>query len=228
VLEIRPGKRILTPGDWMRVIQPRGGAAADWWDPDGDGLSVLAAYQPQGAASYATSKTNVANPGIYDATEGAAPSWSAGTGWSFNGSSHYLNSTVVPTASEQSWTFIVQFANASGSAGLLFGRGTSGIAHTCISPNQYYLSVLYTHGWTSTRTPYMSAGNLCMAGRACYRNGSHDATLGVNTNTGSGPVFIGAKDNTGFRACDIAAFAIYDVTLSADQVSAVAAAMAAL
>lgn len=44
----------------------------------------ISAYQAKGAASYVASKSNLANPGTYDLTDGATyPAWAAGTGWTF-------------------------------------------------------------------------------------------------------------------------------------------------
>jgi len=77
------GRRILGGG------LGRGQRRADvsWWLAGGviDPANCIAAYQPKGAASYAASKVNLANPGTYDAVDGAAyPTWSADTGWTFN------------------------------------------------------------------------------------------------------------------------------------------------
>jgi len=59
--------------------------AIDWWLAGGiNAANCIAAYQPIGAADYATSKVNLANPGTYDAYEGTAPDWSAVTGWTFD------------------------------------------------------------------------------------------------------------------------------------------------
>ena len=52
--------RILSP-----TFQPNSQAkkAGGWWDLNGTITSCIAAYQPKGAASYAASKVNLANPG---------------------------------------------------------------------------------------------------------------------------------------------------------------------
>src|SRR4030042_266315 len=66
----------------------------EWWLAGGiSAANCLAAYQPKGAASYAASKVNLANPGTYDAVDGVAfPTWAAATGWTFNGVAQYLTS----------------------------------------------------------------------------------------------------------------------------------------
>ena len=100
--------RILSP-----TFQPNSQEkkAGGWWlaggiDPD----DCVAAYQPKGAASYAASKVNLANPGTYDLTNGNDPSWSASTGWTFDGvDDHLYETTYEPT--DTSFTIIVRLNN---------------------------------------------------------------------------------------------------------------------
>ena len=100
--------RILSP-----TFQPNSQAkkAGDWWlaggiDPD----DCIAAYQPKGAASYAASKVNLANPGTYDLTNGNDPSWSADNGWTFDGvNDHLYETTYEPTNTP--FTVIVRLNN---------------------------------------------------------------------------------------------------------------------
>ena len=67
-----------------------------WWLAGGISPAVCtAAYQAKGAASYAASKVNLANPGTYDAADDAnLPSWDAVNGWLFTGS-EYLKTTFT-------------------------------------------------------------------------------------------------------------------------------------
>ncbi len=54
-----------------RLYQRVGVAEIPWWLAGGiPAENCIAAYQPKGAASYAASKVNLANPGTYDAYEG--------------------------------------------------------------------------------------------------------------------------------------------------------------
>jgi len=100
--------RILSP-----TFQPNSQAkkAGGWWlaggiDPD----DCIAAYQPKGAASYAASKVNLANPGTYDLTNGNDPSWSADNGWTFDGvNDHLYETTYEPTNTP--FTVIVRLNN---------------------------------------------------------------------------------------------------------------------
>jgi hypothetical protein len=100
--------RILSP-----TFQPNSQAkkaGGRWWDLDGTITSCIAAYQPKGAASYAASKVNLANPGTYDLTNGNDPSWSASTGWTFDGvDDHLYETTYKPT--DTSFTIIVRLNN---------------------------------------------------------------------------------------------------------------------
>lgn len=63
-----------------------------WWAYGGISANCLAAFQPFGAASYATSKVNLTGVSANDAADGPAyPGWAANTGWAFTAaSSQYL------------------------------------------------------------------------------------------------------------------------------------------
>lgn len=65
--------------------------ASGWWDNDGAIAGCVAAYAPVGAADLASSYVNLVTPGTYDAAPGVAPTWDAATGWTFNGSTQWLN-----------------------------------------------------------------------------------------------------------------------------------------
>ena len=89
------------------------GISRGWWNLDGalsKSTPPLFVYQPKGAADYATSLLDLGGNRNH-ASEGSAPSWNAITGWTFNGSSQYLNTGVTPVNSSQDYTFIVRFAN---------------------------------------------------------------------------------------------------------------------
>ena len=108
---------MITPlGAKRGILSPLGrsvrrAAAGGWWLAGGIAeANCVAAYQPIGAADYATSKVNLANPGTYNAGDGAAhPTWDASDGWTFN-SSTYLKPGITPTSAQvyairiSSWT----------------------------------------------------------------------------------------------------------------------------
>ena len=62
------------------------------------GETCIAAYQPKGAADLAASYVNLITPGTYNAAPGTAPTFDAATGWTFNGSTQYLTTGVVPAS----------------------------------------------------------------------------------------------------------------------------------
>jgi hypothetical protein len=60
-----------------------------------DPANCVAAYQAKGAADYATSKVNLANPGTHDLIDGtSAPAFDTATGWTFDGATTYLVSDL--------------------------------------------------------------------------------------------------------------------------------------
>src|SRR4030042_426783 len=70
---------------WHRRILIGKGVAIPWYLSGSiPRANCIAAYQPKGADSYAASKVNIANPGTYNLSDGAAfPTWAAATGWTF-------------------------------------------------------------------------------------------------------------------------------------------------
>jgi len=229
---LRPGQRIVTLGDWMRVSQPRGGAAADWWDPNGEGLSVGAAYQPKGAASYAASKINLANPGTYDAVEGAAPAWASGTGWIFGTNNRYLLTGITP---QDGWSMFAQFTGANGSDEhvVVGSQDTTHTSRFYLRPRSSFASGrIYGQGSFVAITGYLTAGNMAVADQQGYLDGVADGgAIGAWSGTAR-PIIVGglmfdATPISWFQG-NVVAVAIYSSTLTAPQVAAVAAAMAAL
>jgi len=234
---LRPGQRVAMPGGGVQVVSGRATLQAGfWWLAGGiSAANCIAAYQPKGAASLAASYVNLANPGTYDAAPGTAPSWATGTGWTFNGSTQYLRTSVVP-ANDQSWSFIVRLANRVGNkcvAGVwnasAVGRGFA------IWP--YALNVYYDNGGEITTSPGITSGVLCVAGNKGYRDGTVESgTISAWTGTSVGDVMIGAlhsrytADGTAinFFAGDILALAIFNIALSGAQAAAVTSAMQAL
>ena len=73
-------------GNVARLNQRVGAeAVADWWLSGGiAAANCIVAYQPKGAADYATSKVNLANPGTLNLTDPTNyPAWSASNGWDY-------------------------------------------------------------------------------------------------------------------------------------------------
>lgn len=70
------------------------GGAVNWWEAGG-ATGCVAAYQAKGAASYAASLVNLANPGTYNLASGVAPDFNSASGWTFD-TSRYLIETDLP------------------------------------------------------------------------------------------------------------------------------------
>lgn len=212
---------------------------ANFWEAGG-ASGVVAAYEPLGAPDLASSYVNRANPGTYDAAPGVAPTFDAGTGWSFNGTTQYLTTGLVPDVSGQDWTLLVRFASVTGSGNrIAVGMVTTGGNDRALyvqvksSPN----AMQAANGGAGTfvnYVPAMTGGVFGVAGRTAYRDGSAESTLlGSNAGVGTAaPLFVGALNINGspgqYLPGRVVALAIYDQTLDASEVAAVSAAMAAL
>jgi hypothetical protein len=198
------------------------------------GHTCIAAYQPIGAASYAASLVNLANPGTYDAVDGVAPSWDAGTGWTFDGSDDYLTTGVIPAAG---YSVLVQFTNAGAANDkMILGLFQDVDKRFGFAPHFEwgYNGVYYAAGDFVGVSPYITDGNLGIAGQTAYRNGVADGgAIGGSIST-TGDVYIGARhrvDTAGvdsYCAVEVQAVVFYADTLDATEMATVAAAMAAL
>jgi len=228
--------RVFSP-----TFQPSSQAAAvagGWWLAGGIApANCVVAYQPKGAASYSASKVNLANPGTYDANdEGAhAPSWAESTGW-YCDSSRYLLSGIVPGSG---WTMIARINNQSNS---------DPHANICGCDNytngeRFYLRC--KHNTTARVYGYgdaakviangaFTSGVMAIAGANCYLNGVSDGIAGTWKTTAL-PITIGALNSAVFNSVAshalygyILALAIYNATLTAQNISDLTTAMNAL
>ena len=228
---IRP---VLAARGQMGGALAQGGGVPKWWLAAG--VTPVAAYAPKGAASLAASYINLANPGTLDAAPGVAPTWSAASGWSFNGSTQYLTTGIIPTTNQayssiaryQNWTLVSGRALAglrNGSGSRQFGLAFSG------GKTQYF-----NGGVLEPAVSPATSGNLAVAGNLGYRNGVVESgTIGAWSDPGianTTAIFIGARNNMGvadnFTMVEILALAVYSSTLNAAGIAAVVTAMAAL
>lgn len=226
---------IGNPG--LEVRMPGGGAAANWWDPNNEGLCVWSAYQPKGAASFAASILDLSGNGNNAGDPGGAstPGWTTADGWDFRAGLMWLTTTFIPQ-NDQSQTILCQFTNYNTAQDRrLFGVENGGAARAVhVRPNENLLNrVQYANGGAVSAVPSLAAGNLGMAGGTGYRDGVANGLIppwgGASTNT----LFIGAYNNAGggpagYAEVIIPALVIYDCVLTAPQVLAIATAMAAL
>jgi hypothetical protein len=202
----------------------------EWWNANG-ASGITAAYQSIGASSLANSYINKANPGTADANVGIAPTWDTSSGWIFNGSSQYLTTGIIPTTAT---TAIVRFSSAG--AGQILATTDSA------TWNRFVLLAINTpNGWG----PFYASGNqawggysgvtsgvLAIAGRKGYFNGVEQVTLADFTTNATQGINIG-RGGTGtvspqYYAGNVQAVAIYNETLTQEQVQGVTTAMSAL
>ena len=210
--------------------------AGNWWLSGSiSAANCLIAYQPKGAASYAASLSNLANPGTYDATEGTAPDWDAVNGWKYTKTdSEYLKTGINPG---ENYSMIVKFTNGN----IVDNNNIMG-AHDNASDNRFYLShsllgkIYCSYGDTSAGSVNeVASGILCLAKDTGYLD-----AVAIYTNSGTWQVgglpyeiYIGARNSSGapninYLTAYIQAVSIYNIELSSDQVSALTTAMESL
>jgi hypothetical protein len=213
-----------------------GQQGGDWWLAGGVSASnAIVVYQPKGAASYADSKINLANPGTYNATEGSAPSWNTSTGWTGNGSSQYL--TTGYSRGSADITMIVKLSGTTTNSNAMVGfRQDSAPMRQAI-----YYSYGTFKAPTYYYTPSGSNGSTATSGDAViavskdggYINGSLDVSLSGGSAASTAVYYILAENKIGtgadsFASNTLAALAIYNTTLTGAQISAITTALASV
>lgn len=212
-------------------------AATPWYLTGGiAAANCVAAYQPKGAADYAASKVNLANPGTYNAADGTAfPTWDSTNGWIFNGTNTTGPYLLTGVINANGWSMILRFSNGPTLSYSCQPVGSLTTYSTRFSFSTYYAdNKLYYHsGGIAGISTGITSGVIAIAGQSGYRNGTADtnsipAWSGTNTNQ----IAIGGMMNAGLVTnkitANIQALAIYNTTLTAPQVAALSAAMAAL
>jgi hypothetical protein len=213
-------------------VSGRRAAVTPWWLSGGvSAANAIAVYQPIGAASLAASYTNLANPGTFDAAPGVAPTWSAVDGWIFGGSPQRLTTGYTPTV-PQAHTALIRFSDVTSVGGRwLFGAQSGGIFGIQPKDDQATPNVAYLSGFFVRVNPQLLSGVLGISGNQGFRNGTAEGTITNAGNVGV-PIFLGAVNAGGspggYITAKIQAFAIYTPALTAPQVAAISAAMAAL
>lgn len=206
-----------------------------WWLAGGvDPLTVAAVWQPIRAPSLAASYLRIAgstgnanlDPVIVG---GVAPTFDSAIGWTF-ATNKYLVTGIIP-ANNQTWSAIVRFSGADISAGCIFGTESTGDFVI-----QFFISsyIRYFNGGMLALTPALSSGALGFAGNTAYRNGSPETgSIPAHGGAFSYDIYIGALHygvglTTFYFSGSIQAIAFYSAVLSAPQMAALSAAMAAL
>jgi hypothetical protein len=208
------------------------GGEVPWWDPEEEGLCVWGAWQAVGVASFAASLLDLSGNGnnLGDPGGGGTPGWNAIDGWICNGIGNYLTGTFV-CQNDQSQSIIVQYSGVT-NAGQLCGAHQGGANDFGLFPN-VAANVRYYNGNVVLSPPVLLTGNLAIAGNQGYRNGVPDGgAIGGYAGVPVQAVYLGCINNAGvpasFCAVNIRACAIYECTLTAAQVLAIATAAAAL
>jgi len=233
---VRVGRITAYPPGIIEYRQPKTAAVAPgWWVVAGK--TCVAAYQPKGAASYVASKTNLASPGTYNCSDGAAyPTWDTAVGWSFVlTSSQYLDTGVTP-AQDHTWSMFVAFNSATRDDWVNNWRALAGMqGFTAKFSFAIALfatgNVRYRHGGLLQTTNNATSGVLGFAGSTAYYNGSSAGTIPTGTTDTIYTITIGAENYTTparFYTGNITGLAIYSATLTGTEAATLSTAMAAL
>ena len=209
-------------------------AAGGWWLSGGiAAANCIAAYQPKGAADYATSKVNLANPGTYDAADGAAyPTWDSTNGWKFlASSSQYLDTGIAPA---DGYSVAFRFTDATSE-----GYPVSVLQNI---PNNCYFELnarlgtdmrfLYGDKVLTVAGGAKTSGLMIMTPTNGYYNGSSVGSIPAYTWNGTAyKILIGARNvngtPSGYSNIYVQAVAFYNINISS-YVAALNTAMAAL
>ncbi len=218
-------------------IQVLGLLEPPWWYVEGK--TCVAAYQPKGAASYAASKVNLANPGTYDATDGAhCPAWSTEVGWTFDGANveYLVISTLVPSGNAGS--SLVCFNSASGTENAwIYGcyAYVTGYTYGYRRSNGYGSRAYYQEGGAFRLSGLATSGVHGFAGLTAYEDGDSVGSISdVDKADSNAHMNIGARHVETITDGDapfsgvVTAIVFYSDTLSEAEVATVSAAMAAL
>lgn len=174
---LRPGQRVVhLPGIGVSASRRAVSvAAASWWLAGGAPAPV-AAYQPKGAASLATSYVNLVNPGTYDAAPGTAPTHDTATGWTFVSGQYLTTGIVVGTARD--WAMLVRFSNVTLVANSVFAGAimiASGYPRFTLGLEGAGSPRLYGNGGYLGTGTQAAAAVMAMAATKGYWNGSQES-----------------------------------------------------
>ena len=198
--------------------------ANGWWDNNGAISGCLAAWQPIGAESLAASYTNLANPGTYDAAPGTAPTFTASTGWTFDGSTQYLNTGLTPGAGS---SCIARITVTSSHNGVAVGHFLSwGVGYWGGGSGPIYIAGNFRFGATPGGFPFNTV--LAHNSTQGYRDAAADGSFltagaaGAAISLGSG-----GTTNAPFNG-KIQAAAVYSGALTGAQITTLTTLMNAL
>ena len=218
---------------WMQAASVQGKAAATpWWLAGGVAASnCVAAWQAKGAASLAASYTNLNYGGSNLLTSAVYPTWGT-NGWVFDGSTSYLDTTVIPSTN---MTVFVRFSGGNQTSGYinLFGSSFGDYALQII-PNYLgnVIAAVYGNGSQAVFSgPGVTSGVIAMTHSTLYYNSSVRASFSSTTYAVIPSMLIGAND-IGFPSFywsgNVQAVSIYNRTLTSNEVVAITTAITSL
>ncbi len=199
-----------------------------WWNL---APNCVAAYQPKGAADYADSLVNLANPGLYNADdEGThAPDWDS-AGWTQNSGAYLLTGLTISSASN--WSIIMRHDNwnVANYYAVFFG--------VLAWENEYSIYGRYKgpsakigNYTTANANAWVNGTNyICLTPTYHYTNGTcttHGLTYSGFNNTLKIGTSMALSAQYYFNGT-ISAVSVYNADLTPTQISALATAMAAI
>ena len=183
---------------------------------------AVAALQPIGAPGSLLARYNQAHGGDnrYKATDGVAPVWSGVAGWTFNGSTEWLDSGILPTATT---SMLVRYSDATAFDVVVFGSysGNDTTRFTFYAKSSGSNAIAEHAAGLTIAGGAPSAGVVAIAGQQAYLDGSTFGGTIPGTWSGTATATIGiAKQNghTAYGACKVQAVLIVERTLSPAEV----------
>ena len=203
----------LGPGSGSAAVFGGAAPAATWWDLDGLIACCVAAYDAKNATSLANSYIDLSGNGN-NCGPGVAPAWAAGTGWTFNGVTQWLDTGLTPGAAWSCSLTVVGSAPNVRTGATLYDIG----------PN-YFAQVLYVNGGVRAVAPALATGTLGIAAQQGYRNGVADGAAIPAGAAPSSTFRFGARGPTIEWGGTLVAASLYSCTLTAPQMLALAVRM---
>ncbi len=220
----------------------------NWWLAGGvSAANCFGAYRGKGASGFAASMVNLNNSGTHDlywsglpsqvggigSSDGIAPDWNISKGWQGGGGNGQTFAMNGGCFAEDTWSIIIQFANASSFSQQFCGANiTPGGPHIDgISLNNTGAFQEIINFADGSVGGVQLNGNLAIAGKKTFRDGVQVSTIGAGTGTCAFDWFwlsvnAGGAPHGGQHVTEMIAMAIYNTTLTDLQVAAIAAEMA--
>ena len=198
-----------------------------WWLPNTNAISVtvVAAWQPLGAASQADSYLDLTGNG-HNITTGVEPTWTAAAGWTFNGSK-YLITDIVHDATNLHSVIVDVSTNAAQANNAIGLQTTATLYRLFIN---FYGTLYYSYSSSSQPSATAGAGVagdaiLAMTTDAIYVDGTWRKSI-TTAGPATGEYIQIGGDGTERLIGTIRSIAIYKGNLTASQVAEISDNMA--